>query len=78
MMQNFIAMGASQAEASQRALAQLSAQVDLQSNVLSFESSFWVPGFLISFLIPLPFLMRRPSPEEAKETAALKGLEACG
>lgn len=71
MTQNFIAVGASQAEATHRALAQLSAQVNLQSNVLSFASSFWVLGFLILFLIPLPFLMRRPSAEEAKETAAV-------
>jgi len=42
MMQNFIAVGSSRVEASHRALAQLSAQVDVQSNVLSFASSFWV------------------------------------
>jgi hypothetical protein len=42
----------------------------LQSNVLSFANSFWILGFLILFLVPLPFLMRRPSPEEAKATAA--------
>ena len=71
LMQNFIAMGSSKVEASHRALAQLSAQVDLQSSVLSFANSFWVLGFLILFLIPLPFLMRRPSPAEAKETAAV-------
>jgi hypothetical protein len=27
-------------------------------------------GLLVMFLIPLPFIMRRPSPEEAKATAA--------
>jgi MFS transporter, DHA2 family, multidrug resistance protein len=70
MTQNFIAMGAGASEASHRALAQLSAQVDLQSNVLGFANSFWVLGFLVMFLVPLPFLMRRPSPEEAKATAA--------
>jgi DHA2 family multidrug resistance protein len=70
MMQHFMAMGASRTEASHRALAQLSAQVDLQSSVLSFANSFWVLGFIILFLIPLPFLMRRPSPAEAKESAA--------
>jgi len=68
--QNFIAMGASASEASHRALAQLSAQVDLQSNVLGFVNSFWILGLLVMFLIPLPFIMRRPSPEEAKATAA--------
>jgi MFS transporter, DHA2 family, multidrug resistance protein len=71
MVQNFIAMGSSQVEATHRALAQLSAQVDLQSSVLSFAASFWVLGFLILFLIPLPFLMRRPTAEEAKETAGM-------
>jgi DHA2 family multidrug resistance protein len=67
--QNFVAMGVSAGEASRRALAQLSAQVDLQANVLSFASSFWILGLLVMFLIPLPFIMRRPSPEEAKASA---------
>jgi MFS transporter, DHA2 family, multidrug resistance protein len=70
MTQNFIAMGVGSSEAAHRALAQLSAQVDLQSNVLGFVNSFWMLGFLVMFLIPLPFIMRRPSAEEAKATAA--------
>jgi DHA2 family multidrug resistance protein len=70
MTQNFVAMGASASEASHRAMAQLSAQVDLQANVLGFANSFWVLGLLVMFLIPLPFLMRRPNPEEAKASAA--------
>jgi DHA2 family multidrug resistance protein len=70
MTQNFVAMGASTSEASHRALAQLSAQVDLQSNVLAFANSFWILGLLVLFLVPLPFIMRRPSPDEAKATAA--------
>ena len=70
MTQNFIAMGASASEASHRALAQLSAQVDLQANVLGFVNSFWVLGLLVMFLVPLPFIMRRPSAEEAKAAAA--------
>jgi DHA2 family multidrug resistance protein len=69
MTQNFVTMGASAGEASRRALAQLSAQVDLQANVLSFASSFWILGMLVMFLIPLPFIMRRPGPEEAKASA---------
>jgi DHA2 family multidrug resistance protein len=71
MTQSFIAAGSGPVEASHRALAQVSAQVDLQSNVLSFANSFWILGFLVLFLVPLPFLMRRPSPEEAKATAAV-------
>jgi DHA2 family multidrug resistance protein len=70
MTQNFIAMGASTSDASHRALAQLSAQIDLQSNVLGFVNSFWALGILILLLVPLPFIMRRPSPEEAKAAAA--------
>jgi DHA2 family multidrug resistance protein len=70
MVQNLISKGVSASEASHRALAQISAQVDLQSNVLSFANSFWILGLLVMFLIPLPFLMRRPSPGEAKASAA--------
>jgi DHA2 family multidrug resistance protein len=70
MTQNLIATGTNPVDASHRALAQLSAQVNLQANVLSFANSFWVLGFLVLLLIPLPFIMRRPSPEESKATAA--------
>jgi DHA2 family multidrug resistance protein len=70
MTQNFVAMGAGATEASHRALAQLSAQVDLQANVLGFVNAFWMLGLLVMLLIPLPFIMQRPSPEEAKAAAA--------
>jgi len=70
MTQNFIAMGASASEASHRALAQLSAQVDAQANVLGFVNSFWVLGVMVMLLVPLPFIMKRPSAEEAKASAA--------
>jgi MFS transporter, DHA2 family, multidrug resistance protein len=70
MVHNLMSKGISASDASHRALAQISAQVDLQSNVLSFVNSFWVLGLLVMFLIPLPLLMRRPSPEEAKASAA--------
>jgi DHA2 family multidrug resistance protein len=64
------AMGVSASEASHRALAQISAQLDLQANVLGFVNAFWLLGLLVLLLVPLPFIMRRPSPEEAKATAA--------
>ncbi len=70
MTQNFISMGVNASEASRRALAQLSAQVDLQANVLGFVNSFWIMGVVVLLLTPLPFIMQRPSPEEAKATAA--------
>jgi DHA2 family multidrug resistance protein len=58
-------------DASHRALAQISAQVDLQSSVLGFVNAFWVLGLMTLLLVPLPFIMRRPSAEEAKATAAV-------
>jgi MFS transporter, DHA2 family, multidrug resistance protein len=71
MTQALKAVGVGANEASHRALAQLSAQVDLQANVLGFANAFWLLGLLVLFLVPLPFIMRRPSPEEAKATAAV-------
>jgi MFS transporter, DHA2 family, multidrug resistance protein len=71
MTQNFISMGLDASQASHRALAQLAAQVDLQSNVLGFVNAFWVMGVVVLFLIPLPFIMRKPSKEEAKASAAV-------
>jgi DHA2 family multidrug resistance protein len=64
------ASGISAAEASHRALAQISAQMDLQASVLGFVNAFWLMGLVVLFLVPLPFIMRRPSPEEAKASAA--------
>jgi DHA2 family multidrug resistance protein len=68
--QSFKATGMNAADASHRALAQLSAQVDLQSNVLGIVNAVWVFGLMTLFLVPLPFLMRRPSAEEEKASAA--------
>jgi DHA2 family multidrug resistance protein len=69
LMHNFMSSGMSATEASHRALAQLSAQVDLQASVLAFKNSFWVMGAVVLLLTPLPFLMRRPSPEETAAAA---------
>jgi DHA2 family multidrug resistance protein len=65
------AIGTGANEASHRALAQFSSQIDLQANVLGFVNAFWLLGLLVLFLVPLPFIMRRPSPEEAKASAAV-------
>jgi MFS transporter, DHA2 family, multidrug resistance protein len=57
--------GTSVADAGQRSLAQLQQMVDAQANVLAFISAFFVLGVIVALLIPLPFLMKRPSAEEA-------------
>jgi DHA2 family multidrug resistance protein len=70
MTRNWQAAGHSAADAAHRALAQMSGQVDLQASVLGFKNAFWVLGLMVLLLTPLPFIMRRPSPEEAEAAAA--------
>jgi hypothetical protein len=72
MMHNFMAKGASAADAQLRAPQQFSAQVDLQASVLAFKNYFYVLGLLVLFLVPLPFLLRRPSKKEAEAAAAAR------
>jgi DHA2 family multidrug resistance protein len=59
-----ILSGSSAADASRRSLAQLQQIVDGQANVLAFISAFFLLGAVVALLIPLPFLMKRPSAEE--------------
>ncbi len=66
-----IMTGSSMADAGQKSLAQLQQLVDAQANVLAFISAFFVLGVIVALLVPLPFLMKRPSPEEA---AASQGM----
>jgi DHA2 family multidrug resistance protein len=69
LTQHFASLGASPVEGAHQALAQISAQVDLQAGVLSFANSFWIMGAIVMCLVPLPFLMRKPSAAEAKAGA---------
>ena len=62
--QSAIMTGSNVSEAGHRSLAQLQLLVDSQANVLAFISAFFVLGALVVLLIPLPFLMKRPSPQE--------------
>jgi MFS transporter, DHA2 family, multidrug resistance protein len=41
-----------------------------QAAALSFKNSFWTMSLIIVFLVPLPFIMRRPRPSEARQVAA--------
>jgi DHA2 family multidrug resistance protein len=54
-----------------RALAQLQMIVDGQANVLSFLNVFFVMGMIVAVLIPLPFLMKRPSKEDMAKSAGV-------
>jgi MFS transporter, DHA2 family, multidrug resistance protein len=71
LRQSAIEAGSSVAGAGQRSLAQLQVLVDAQANVLAFISAFFVLGVIVALLVPLPFLMKRPSREDL---AASQGL----
>jgi len=51
-----------------RALAQLQVIVDGQANVLSFLNVFFVMGMVVMCLVPLPFLMKRPSQQDLEKS----------
>ncbi len=71
LQQSAIRTGISAADAGQRSLAQLQQLVDAQANVLAFISAFFVLGAIVALLVPLPFLMKRPS---AEDMAASQGM----
>jgi DHA2 family multidrug resistance protein len=64
LQQSAIVTGSSVADAGHRSLAQLQLMLDAQANVLAFISAFFVLGVIVALLIPLPFLMKRPSQQE--------------
>jgi len=64
LQQSAIMAGSSVTDAGHRSLALLQQMVDAQANVLAFISAFFVLGVIVALLVPLPFLMKRPSPEE--------------
>jgi MFS transporter, DHA2 family, multidrug resistance protein len=64
LRQSAIMTGSSVAEASHRSLAELQQIVDAQANVLAYISAFFVLGVIVALLVPLPFLMKRPSRED--------------
>jgi len=66
-----IAAGSSAADAGHHSLAQLQQMVDAQANILAFLSAFFVLGVIVACLVPLPFLMKRPS---AEDMAASQGV----
>ena len=64
LQQAAIRSGSSAAEAGHRSLAQLQQMVDAQANVLAFISAFFVLGVIVALLVPVPFLMKRPTNED--------------
>ncbi|MBV9304787.1 MAG: DHA2 family efflux MFS transporter permease subunit [Acidobacteriaceae bacterium] len=56
----FISQGFDAVTASRKALAQAYLMVQGQASALSFKNSFFVLAIVVMFLVPLPFIMRRP------------------
>ena len=71
LQQGALRSGSSVAEAGHRSLAQLQQIVDAQANVLAYISAFFVLGVIVALLVPIPFLMKKPS---ANEMAASQGM----
>jgi len=71
LQQSALRSGRSLATVSHQSLAQFQQIVDAQSTVMAFISCFFVLGVIVAFLVPMPFLMRKPP---AEESAAFNGL----
>jgi DHA2 family multidrug resistance protein len=71
LQQSAILTGTSVSDAGRHALAELQLMVDAQANMLAFISTFFVLGVLVALLIPLPFLMKRPTKEEMTASHAM-------
>lgn len=68
---NYFAALTSQAHGVTPALARLDQLVRQQANTLAFVNAFWVMGVAVACLVPLPFLMKRPS---KSDMAAAEGM----
>jgi MFS transporter, DHA2 family, multidrug resistance protein len=66
---SFTAMGFPSAQATQKALAQMSQTVDQQASVLSYVNAFWLMAVAVACLIPLVFLLKKPSKADEESTA---------
>ncbi|HEV2486551.1 MAG TPA: DHA2 family efflux MFS transporter permease subunit [Terracidiphilus sp.] len=54
-----------------RALAQLQMMVDGQASTLAFLNVFFVMGMVVMALVPLPFLMKRPSKRDLANSGGM-------
>ncbi len=72
--ERFFAMlshGAQDPDSKRRALTQLQMLVDSQANMLAFVSIFFVMGMVVMALVPLPFLMKKPSKQDMANSAGM-------
>src|SRR3954454_19569884 len=65
----FLSQGFDAVTSSNKALMLAYQTVQRQANALSFKNSFWAMSLIIICLVPLPSIMRRPRPGEARQEA---------
>ena len=63
----FLAQGFDAVTAAHKATAMAYQVIQRQAAALSFKNSFWTMSLIVVFLVPLPFVMRRPRPSEARQ-----------
>jgi DHA2 family multidrug resistance protein len=63
----FVSQGFDPVTAAHKATAMVYGIIQGQAAALSFKNSFWTMSLIVAFLIPLPFIMRRPRPNETRQ-----------
>jgi len=63
--------GISGAAASSHAFAQLDQLISAQAGTIAFVNAFWVMGIAVCCLVPLPFLMKKPTAADIEAAGAL-------
>ena len=63
--------GTSSGLATSHALAQLDQLINSQAGTIAFVNAFWVMGVVVCCLVPLPFLMKKPTAADVKATEGL-------
>jgi MFS transporter, DHA2 family, multidrug resistance protein len=66
----FMSQGFDAATSAQKALTEAYRIIGAQANALSFVNSFWIMSLIVLCLTPLPFIMKRPRPGQARARPA--------
>jgi DHA2 family multidrug resistance protein len=62
LVHNFVAHGASAAQATHQAYAVIGNMINQQATMLAYIDDFWIVGWAVLVMIPLVFLMKRVKP----------------
>ena len=68
---NYLSGLMDQAHGATRGLVQLEQLVTQQANTLAYVNAFWAMGAIVACLVPLPFLMRKPTLRDMANAEAM-------